>query len=168
MNVWILIVQPDFQAVGRPFIVEVESSASVLAVKQEVKQQFANTLALDIPMLVLWKTEGEEILDFELYDSGGWKNVLQKIRKTLRVVKENEIVGNLGLSDNQILLVQIQILRGMSRIPTASETFPDNLVHKDQVTAIGDEALVDEVKVEVEETNEYKRISNPLYLIECR
>ncbi|KAI0250722.1 hypothetical protein BJV78DRAFT_530463 [Lactifluus subvellereus] len=154
MNVWILIVQPDLQPDGRPFKVKVNPTGSVEDMKLEVKRHSENTLtAIDIRKFIVWKTEGEEILDFKLYGSGGWENVLRKIRKTLRVVNENEIVGNLGLSDNQILLVQIQIL-------------------PDQVTAIDDEALVDEVEVEVkvkvEETNEYKRISNPLYLIECR
>ncbi|KAI0245533.1 hypothetical protein BJV78DRAFT_1287615 [Lactifluus subvellereus] len=151
MNIWTLLVKPDFQAVGRPFMVEVESSDSVLAVKWEVKQQFANTLALDIPMLIVWKTDGEMILN----ESKGWDEKLKNInindRKTIWKVREGSQVAALGLSDDQILLVQIQIL-------------PDS----HQVTAISDEALVVEVEVEVEvedevsELKEYKRYKNTL------
>jgi hypothetical protein len=51
---------------------------------------------------------------------------------------------------------------GMSRISTAAEPFPDNVVDKDvhQVSTIGDKGSVNDVV----ECKEYTRMFNPLYL----
>jgi hypothetical protein len=110
MNVWFLLIQSNFQAVGRPSVVKLDPSKTVEDLKLEVKQQFANTLALDIPKLRVWKTKGGTILKLKK----GWEETLKSINfNTTEAVLENEKVANLQLSDDQILLVQ-----STSRIPT--------------------------------------------------
>jgi hypothetical protein len=56
MKIWILLVQSDFQAVGRPFSFDVESSDSVEDMKLGVKQHVKILANVDLLKLAVWKT----------------------------------------------------------------------------------------------------------------
>ena len=78
-------------------------------------------------------------------------------------VFEDREVGALGITENQILLLQTN--SRTSRIYTAPETLFDNPVHKgvsqgsDEASEAGDNVG--------DLNNEFKRMFNPLYIIEC-
>jgi len=61
-------------------------------------------------MLVVWKTEGEMILESDKE----WRKILENInvndQNNIKRLAEGERVANLGLSAYQILLVQISSL----------------------------------------------------------
>lgn len=107
----------------------VKSSDIVEKIKLKVEEKLTNTIAdIHSYWLVVLKTEGKITLN----ESGGWKEILNDINandlNTINDVSEGERVANLGLSDGQILLVQI--MPRTPHISTAPETFSDNLVHK--------------------------------------
>ena len=82
---------------------------------------------------------------------------------TMVQVFEDREVEALGITENQILLLQTN--SRTSRISTAPETLFDNPVHKgvsrgsDGASEAGDNVG--------DLNNEFKRMFNPLYIIEC-
>ena len=82
---------------------------------------------------------------------------------TIKLVLEDKEVGALGITENQILL--LQTYSRTSRISTAPETLFDNPVHKgvsrgsDGASEAGDNVG--------DLNNVFKRMFNPLYIIEC-
>lgn len=110
MKIWIVILRPNLQP-GRPFIIEVESSMSIYLMKEHLKHkpELGDELTnISISRFVVWKTKGKMILNI----SEDWEEILENVdfkdRDTVDLVWENNEVGSLGLSDNQILLVEIR------------------------------------------------------------
>lgn len=114
MKIWTLIVQPDFQANGKPFAVDVDFYGSVEEVKRKVKQKLAISPAF--AHVYTSKLVVRKIEEMTLDASEDWEEILENIDdlNTIKEVHKGELVANLGLSDGQILLVQI--MPGTSRI----------------------------------------------------
>ena len=129
MKIWTLIVQPDFQACGRPFSFDIDSSLNVHQMKEKVKEERTDILAhVDAADITVWKTTGEMTL---IASDNGWEEIFKRIdvtdENTIEDLPEAQMVANLGLSESQILLVQMMV--GTSCFSTAPEAFSDNLVH---------------------------------------
>ena len=126
MKVWGLIVEPDFKAVGRPFPVEVKSSDSINGVKIKARRVSKKVLGdLELWEITVWKAQGDlqDLMEtLKSIDSNAPSS------NTMVQVFEDRVVGALGITENQILLLQTN--SRTSRISTAPETLFDNPVHK--------------------------------------
>ena len=119
MIIWAVIVEPNFKALSRPFLVEVESFEIIYHVKIKAKEAENNILGpLNSSQFTVWKIEGKVDLD-------DLEETLKSISNapssnTIKKVSEDKVVGTLGFTDGQILLIQID--HRTSRISTAPET----------------------------------------------
>lgn len=126
MRIWILIASHDsgFQTDKEPFSIEVGPSEDVEQIKIKVLDKSPNILFnVDIAQLSVWKTDGK----FALFESKEhyWKEVLKKVdikdEEAVKKVLGTQLVADLGLLDNQILLLCYKF--STSRISTAPEPF---------------------------------------------
>lgn len=120
MKIWTLIVQPDFQACGRPFSFDIDPFLNVHQMKEKVKEERTDILAqVDAADITVWKTTGEMTL---IASDKRWEEIFKKIdvndENTIEDLPEAQVVANLGLSEGQILLVQMMV--GTSCFSTAS------------------------------------------------
>ena len=123
MEIWLLLVNCDFQALGGCFPVNTTSSDDVYHLKEKVKEKTREALSrahVDPKELTMWKTKGAMIIDKSSPErlSEILRNIDVSDENTIEELSEDELVADLGLSDGQTLLVQVR-LSGTSRIYTA-------------------------------------------------
>jgi hypothetical protein len=123
-NVWFLLVDHKFQAVGNCFSVETSLiDDDVCELKDKItaeKLEIFSHYHIYPDYLTLWQTKGKLLIN-----NSSSAECLEEILKNIDADDEDTIwkpgeydaVADLQLSDDQVLLVQ---LPGMSRIPTTS------------------------------------------------
>jgi len=158
MKAYILIVESNFEILKDTDIFGIViETCGVHDIKKKAKKEFPLLAQVSNARLALWRT-GKRTLDETL-------EVLKNDRDAMTRLQEYEQVADLGLSDGEIVVIQ---LLGTSRISTAPEAFSDNLVdqsiHNHPVTTIDD----DESEDQVGNLKEYARMFKLLYLIEYR
>ena len=121
MEIWLLLVDYNFQALGGCFPVNTTSGDAVYHLKEKVKEETPEALSrvhVDLKNLTMWKTKGAMIIDKSSSDRLPeiLKNIDVGDENTIEELSEDELVADLGLSDGQTLLVR---LSGTSRISTA-------------------------------------------------
>jgi hypothetical protein len=106
-KVWCLVIDHEKTPIGAPFDISVASGDSIHDLKRKVKNEKPNALVkIDADNLVVWKCP--ELCDT---DEKNEEQILELI-KTVNFSDERKIaarkrVMNLGLSENDILLVQM-------------------------------------------------------------
>ncbi|KAH9062331.1 hypothetical protein EDB87DRAFT_292825 [Lactarius vividus] len=113
MNVWLLLVDHRFQAMGSCFEVGAFSDHdNINTLKKKVKEEKPEALSrahVDPSDLTVWKTKGSMAIDESNF--GRLAEILGSIdvdnEDTIEKLSEVERVANLGLSDTQTLLIQL-------------------------------------------------------------
>ena len=121
MEIWLLLVDCDFQALGGCFPVNTSSGDGVYHLKEKVKEKTREALShahVDSKELTMWKTKGAMIIDKSSSErlSEILRNIDVSDQNTIEELSEDDLVADLGLSEGQTLLVR---LSGTSRISTA-------------------------------------------------
>ena len=116
MEIWLLLVTYDFQAVGGSSLVDTTSGDDVYHLKEKIKEKRRNDLAhVDAARLTVWKTKGKMTINRSTRER--WPEILKAIdirdRDTIEELYVYELVADLRLSDGETLLVR---LPGTSRI----------------------------------------------------
>jgi N-acyl-D-aspartate/D-glutamate deacylase len=158
MEIWIFVVKSNFEILEGTTLFGLNvGTCKAQDIKETAREKSSPLAQFDNSQLVLWKAAGKKTC----------KDVLEVLKNDRNAVKEidgNEQVVDLGLSDGEILLIQIP---STSHISTVTEAFSDNLVdqsiHDHPATTI-----VDESKDQVRKLREFASMFKPLYLIEYR
>ena len=118
MEIWLLLVDCSFQAIGGRFIVDVDTSARIFQLKREVGVLRPRALLradTDPADLMVWRMKGESIVNETT--SERMEEILRSIKvNTIEKLLDGTAVTALSLSDGQTLLVQ---LPGTSRVSSA-------------------------------------------------
>ena len=121
MEIWLLLVTYDFQAVGDSFLVDTTSSDVVYHLKKKVKEATPEALSrarVDPNVLTVWKTKGEMMINNSTRER--LPEILRAInvrgQDTVEKLHEYGLVADLRLSDDETLLVR---LPGTQRISSA-------------------------------------------------
>lgn len=115
----VVLVDNQFQALTRRFLIKTAPNDIILNLKQKVKETRPSSLpaSLSISKLVMWKSTGELVINRST--STRMAEILGAIKvddkNTIQRLEEDESVADLGLTPSETLLVQ---LPGTSRIPT--------------------------------------------------
>ncbi|KAH9171271.1 hypothetical protein EDB89DRAFT_2243611 [Lactarius sanguifluus] len=112
MEVWLLLVDYKFQAIGRRFTVSTTSGDfNINDLKKGVGEKMINTLShagVDCSDLTVWKTKGSMIIDRSTVKR--LAEILRDInvddKVTIEKLSEDDQVADLGLSESQTLLVR--------------------------------------------------------------
>ncbi len=123
-KIWCILVDHEFQNQGRSFSVRTSSEDDIDDLKDKVKVKLHPRLTHVSSMdLTVWKTKGEMIIN-EAEVKERLVEILGNIdvdnEDTIEMLRPGEQVADLGLTDDQVLLVQ---LPGTSRISTVVRCF---------------------------------------------
>jgi hypothetical protein len=106
---WLVLVDHKFRALGDCFWVQADNIHNL---KMQVKELWANDLArVHAAKLSVWKTKGTMIINESTFHV--LEDILRKInisdKNTIEELSGCESVADLGLSDGQMLLVQLPV-----------------------------------------------------------
>jgi hypothetical protein len=118
MKIWILPVEDNFEICKSDLIRCNVGTGEALGIKETARDNSPLLAQFETFQLVIWKTACKKSLN-EV------QKVLKNDRNAITRIDANKQVADLGLSDGEILVVQIL---STSRISTVPEAFSDNLV----------------------------------------
>ena len=126
---WLLFINHDFQTcIGECFSVRISDTDNIHDLKKKVVEENskaldrANTTLID---LTVWRTKGEMILKSTSKRLGAILKSIN-IKDVIEVLSPGDNLVDLGLSDGEILLVQLPgTSKGSSCISTPPSTFSD-------------------------------------------
>jgi hypothetical protein len=103
-GIWLLLVDCNFQALGGRFLVGIDMTTCIYHLKKMVKEERQNDLAhIDAARFTVWKTK-------DIIDESALVDLLRRIindKDTIEELHAGQPVADLGLSDDQTLLVQL-------------------------------------------------------------
>jgi hypothetical protein len=118
MRIWILPVNSNFEQYSTLYGVSVEPLDTVHDIRKKAQAE-EPLLATFNTRVRFWKPVGKAKISDELLE------LLKNDRSKVCEIEANVVLDNIGLSDDDMLAMQVQ---GTSRISTAPEAFSDNLV----------------------------------------
>ena len=120
MIIWMLLVDSKFQALlESPVSVDVKPSSDIEQMKAKVIEQESgvNLPSATTRNLSVWKTRDDCNLNISLSNVEEiLENNIDEVRNAIRRIAEDERVGDLGLVNEQVLLVRYVKRRGTSGI----------------------------------------------------
>jgi hypothetical protein len=148
MKIWILPIDDNCELCNSDLIPCNVGTGEALDIKETARENSPLLAQLETSQLVIWKAACKK-------SRNEVQEVLKNDRNAITRIYANEQVADLGLSDGEILVIQIL---GTSRISTVPEAFSDNLVDQGIVYKSSED--------QAWELKEHARMFKPLYLIE--